>query len=171
MKITSAMANKMIRQLNEERDFLTEEEVAGTFYEACVGEEPVIPDFDFENNNAKINEIDKKILKIKHELNVQNTKAQITVGETVMSVDEILIRLAQLNSRRCALGRLRNKAPKERIGLRYSSGQRTSVPEYRYANYDVEKAKEEDSVFAEEITKMQLALDTYNQTVFFEADI
>lgn len=171
MRITSALANKMIKQLDEEKSFLLDEERSGSFYDATEDEEPIVPEYDYEKTSEKLAEIDRKIVKIKHALNVQNTCARIQVGDKVMSVDEILVTLSQLNSRRCSLSHLRGAVSKERLGLRFASSQRTVVTEYRYANFDVEKAKKDYEAVSQKITEMQLALDTYNQTEMFEADI
>ena len=43
MKMTSAIANKYIRQLNEDKEFREGKEISSGFYEAAEGEQPVIP--------------------------------------------------------------------------------------------------------------------------------
>ncbi|SDB03286.1 hypothetical protein [Eubacterium oxidoreducens] len=49
-KMTSAYANKLLRQLREDKEyFLNKEEVSAT-YVAAVGEEPIIPEFDYRKN-------------------------------------------------------------------------------------------------------------------------
>ncbi len=59
-----------------------------------------------------------------------------------MSVDSILIRMAQLNKRKVVLDEMRKRLPKTREEQRaYVS--RNAVPEYRYSNYDLELVKKE----------------------------
>ena len=41
--------------------------------------------------------LDEKIAIIKHELNVTNANAKVLVGDVTMSIDSILIKMAQLN--------------------------------------------------------------------------
>ena len=48
---------------------------------------------------------------------------------------------------------------------------RNAVPEYRYTNYDPELVKQDYERISGEIMEMQIALDQYNQTFLFEADI
>ena len=48
---------------------------------------------------------------------------------------------------------------------------RNAVPEYRYTNYDPELVKQDYERISGEIMEMQIALDRYNQTFLFEADI
>lgn len=92
------------------------------------------------------------------------------MGNTEMSIDTILIKMAQLNKRKAVLDWMRKQLPKTREEQRpYVS--RNSVPEYRYINYDLELIKQEYESVSKAIMEMQMALDKYNQTVQFEVDI
>ena len=59
MKITSAYANKMLKSLTEDKDYWTAKELASNTYVAAVGEEPVIPDYDYAAVAATIEKIDQ----------------------------------------------------------------------------------------------------------------
>ncbi len=169
MKMTSAYANKVIRKLNEDKEFWNNKERNSSTYIAAIDEEPVIPEYDFAKVSAAIEEIDEKIVKIRHALNVSNATNTITVGERQMTIDEVLVRMAQLNLRKGFLDSLRKKEPKERImSYRMRSGK--SVPEYEYINYDLELVKREYDLIDAQIAEMQIGLDRYNQTVEFEVD-
>ena len=50
-----------------------------------------------------IDEIDRKIVTIKHALNLTNATAKVQVGEQEISIDSILVRMAQLNKRKAVL--------------------------------------------------------------------
>ena len=153
MKITSAYANKMLKSLTEDKDYWASKELSSNTYVAAVGEEPVIPDYDYAAVAATIEKIDQKIVKIKHALNLANATAKIMVGNTEMSVDSILVRL-----------------PKARENSRsYTS--RNAAPEYRYINYDLELVKQDYERISREIMEMQIALDRYNQTILFEVEL
>ena len=65
MKITSAYANKMLKSLTEDKDYWASKELSSNTYVAAVGEEPVIPDYDYAAVAATIEKIDQKIVKIK----------------------------------------------------------------------------------------------------------
>ena len=170
MKITSAYANKMLKSLTEDKDYWAAKELASNTYVAAVGEEPVIPDYDYAAVAATIEKIDQKIVKIKHALNLANATAKIMVGNTEMSVDSILVRMAQLNCRKSVLDMMRKRLPKAREHSRpYTS--RNAAPEYRYINYDLELVKQDYERISREIMEMQIALDRYNQTVLFEVEL
>ena len=170
MKITSAYANKMLKSLTEDKDYWAAKELASNTYVAAVGEEPVIPDYDYAAVAATIEKIDQKIVKIKHALNLANATAKIMVGNTEMSVDSILVRMAQLNCRKSVLDMMRKRLPKTRENS-HSYTSRYAVPEYRYINYDLELVKQDYERISREIMEMQIALDRYNQTALFEVEL
>lgn len=149
--------------------WLNKEEEACT-YVAAINEEPVVPDYDYVEVATTIAALDEKIAIIKHELNVTNANAKVLVGDVTMSIDSILIKMAQLNRRKTVLDVMRKRLPKSREEQR-SYMSRNSVPEYRYINYDLELVKNEYELVSKSIMEMQMALDKYNQTVQFEVDI
>ena len=169
-KMTSAYANKMLKSLEEDKAFWVNKEETSSTYVVANNEEPVVPEYDYVQVANTIAEIDEKIAVIKHALNVANATAKVMVGDIEMSIDTILIRMAQLNKRKNVLDVMRKRLPKAREEQR-SYMSRNTVPEYRYINYDLDLIKEEyESVF-KVIMEMQMALDRYNQTVQFEVNI
>jgi len=168
--MTSAYANKMLRSLEEDKAFWVNKEATSSTYVVAINEEPVIPEYDYAEVTAIVAEIDEKIAIIKHALNVTNATAKVLVGDGEMSIDTILIKMAQLNKRKSVLDVMRKQLPKARVEQRaYMS--RNSVPEYKYINYDLELIKKEYESVSAKIMEMQMALDKYNQTVQFEVDI
>ena len=169
-KITSAYANKMLRSLEEDKAFWVNKEASSSTYIAAVNEEPVIPEYDYMTVANTIDEIDRKIVTIKHALNLTNATAKVQIGEQEMSIDSILVRMAQLNKRKAVLDDMRKRLPKTRVyGSAFSSS--GSAPEYKYINYDPELIRQEYDRISNTIMDMQIALDRYNQTVLFEVDI
>ena len=168
-KMTSAYANKMIKSLEEDKAFWVNKEATSSTYVASINEEPVVPEYDYMEVAATIAELDEKIAIIKHALNVSNATAKVPVGDREMSIDTILIRMAQLNKRKAVLDQMRRQLPKAREEQAYMS--RNAVPEYRYINYDLELVKREYEGVSNTIMEMQMALDKYNQTVQFEVEI
>lgn len=168
-KMTSAYANKMIKSLEEDKAFWVNKEATSSTYVASINEEPVVPEYDYTEVAATIAELDGKIAIIKHALNVSNATAKVPVGDREMSIDTILIRMAQLNKRKAVLNQMRKQLPKAREEQAYMS--RNAVPEYRYINYDLELVKREYEGGSNTIMEMQMALDKYNQTVQFEVEI
>ena len=169
MQITSAYANKMLRSLEEDKAFWVNKEASSSSYVVANNEEPVIPEYDYQEVAANIEEIDNKIAIIKHALNVANATAVVKVGDVDMSIDTILIKMAQLNKRKAILDGMRKQLPKAREQQGYMA--RNTVPEYRYINYDLNLIKQEYERVSKMIMEMQMALDMYNQTVQFEVDI
>lgn len=169
-KMTSAYANKVLKKLAEDKEYWRKKETCSCTYIAATDEEPVIPDYDYATVAAEIEAIDEKIVKIKHAINVNNVMNQIAVGDTQMSIDEILVKMAQLNKRKALLDQMRKKEPKSRLNSGMFSV-RKSAPEYEYINYDLDLVKSEYGRIDAEIAAMQIALDKYNQTFEFEVQI
>ena len=169
MKMTSAYANKMLKQFQEEKEFWNNKERQSCVYTAAVGETPVVPSYDFLKVSETVNELDAKISKIKHAINLANVTNKVQVGARYLSIDSVLVEMAQLNKRKEFLDYLRKQEPKMRKEAGFAA--RNSAPEYQYINYDLELAKKEYEAVAACIMEMQLALDRYNQTVEFEVEL
>lgn len=170
MKMTSAYANKLLKGFEEDKAFWVNKETSSCTYVVAVGEEPVVPEYDYTEVANAIEKLDDKIAIIKHALNLSNATAKVVVGDTTMTVDTILVKMAQLNKRKSYLDYLRKQLPKSRVEQRsYTS--RNTGPEYRYINYDLELIKHEYEHVNKTIMDMQMALDIYNQTVQFDVDI
>lgn len=168
--MTSAYANKMLRSLEEDKAFWANKEATACTYVAAINEEPVVPEYDYAEVAATIAEIDEKIAIIKHALNVTNATARVQVGDAEMSIDTILIKMAQLNKRKAVLDVMRKQLPKARVE-QHAYMSRNAVPEYKFINYDLELIKKEYENVSVKIMEMQMVLDKYNQTVQFEVDI
>ena len=168
--MTSAYANKMLKSLEEEKAFWVNKEAASSTYVAAINEEPVVPEYDYIKVAATIAELDEKIAVIKHALNVTNATAKVQLGDKEMSIDTILIKMAQLNKRKSVLDQMRKQLPKAREE-QHAYMSRNSVPEYRYINYELELIKKEYESVSKTIMEMQMTLDKYNQTVQFEVEL
>ena len=169
-KMTSAYANKMLKSLEDEKTYWVNKEETSSTYVVANNEEPVVPEYDYVQVANTIAEIDEKITIIKHALNVANAAAKVVVDDIEMSIDTILIRMAQLNKRKNVLDIMRKRLPKAREEQR-SYMSRNTVPEYRYINYDLELIKKEYESVSRMIMEMQIALDRYNHTVQFEVNM
>ena len=169
MKVTSAQAAKMLRSLTDELNCLQTFESKACTFVASVGEDPesVRPSYSFEETSEKKKELEEKIRKIKHALNVFNTTT--TVPGFGMTVDEVLVYLPQLSAEVSRLDNLKSALPKERV----ESYGRTNVGliDYRYANYDIKAAEREYRTAADTLAGLQLALDKVNNSIEFESGI
>ncbi len=169
--MTSAYASKLLKQLNEDKTFWLNKENQSKTYIAATDEEPVIPEYDYAEVAATIEEIDQKICRIKHAINLVNVSSQICVGDKKMSVDTILVRMAQLNKRKDILDDMRKQAPKARVDSYGFSAGSGNGAEYKYINYDLDLVKKEYARIDSEIMEMQIALDKHNQTFEFEVEL
>ena len=169
-KMTSAYANKVLRRLNDDKDFYLNKEQEGQVYVASLDEEPVVPDYDYLDVSTKIAEIDAKIVKIKHAINVTNVTSTVKVGGVAMTIDAVLVKMAQLNKRKSILDAMRKRQEKTRVSAGYFTSRKTA-PEYQYINYDLETVNKEYERIDGEIAEMQIALDKFNQTFEFEVEV
>ena len=166
MKYTSASANKLIKILEDKKNYLLQQEENGKSYVLADDEKPELPDYDFTASNEELDEIDRKIRTLKHALNVFNTTTVLPLGITI---DQALVEMAQLNNKLPRLDSLRRAKNKTRLSGSMTS--RRDVAEFQYLNYkteDVEKVYERDLKCVQQI---QLALDKVNQTEEFEVDV
>ena len=169
VKMTSAYANKMLKQLEEDKNFWVNKERSSCTYVAAVGEEAVIPEYDYMEVATTIAEIDRKMCNIKHAINLANVSNSVDVAGESLTIDMILVKMAQLNQRKSMLDSMRKQQPKTRREQTY--GNRATAPEYQYINYDLNLIKQEYERVSTEIMNMQLSLDKYNQTFEFEVEI
>lgn len=164
--ITSASANKLLRSLEDEKAFLLSMEEAAKEYTLAENETLQKPDYDYKATAARLKELDDTIRKIKHHINIFNVTTILPNFQ--ITIDEALVKMAQLNRRKETLDIMRKRLPKFRKTDYYSH---TNIIEYIYLNYDLEDVKEDYQKISEEIMQLQLELDTCNQTKTFEIDL
>lgn len=169
MLVTSAKAAKMLRQLNDELRTLQLREGKTSTFVAAIQEdiESVRPAYNFKEMREAQAEVERKIRKLKHALNVFNTTT--VVPDFDMTIDEMLIFLPQLNKQCSILGGMRDAMPKVRVNSGYSGN--SAILDYKYTNYDIEDANKRYIELSDTLAKAQTALDLVNSTVEFEIDI
>lgn len=168
MKVTSAQANKLLRQLSDELSTLESREQNTRSFVAATSEdiESVRPEYDYSDTQEKIITLETKIRALKHAINTFNTTT--VVPDFDMTIDMMLVYLPQLTHRKSRLARLKNALPKERVD---SYSRNSALIEYRYSNYPIEKANEDYLAVVDELSRAQTALDYVNSTVTFDLDI
>ena len=169
MKLTSAEANKMIRALKDQyRLLFSQEENVVSFIAATTENvEEVRPSYSYEETAAKYDEIERKIRKIKHALNVFNATTKVDGFD--MTIDQMLVYIPQLTARKKKLEKMASRLSKERINSGFARS--SNFIEYTYCNYEVSDAKYDLEETAKELAGAQMALDLANTTVEFEVDI
>lgn len=167
MKISSKNASKLLKQFNEERDSLILQENQSKMFLAAVGEdiESVRPEYDYEAVQKQLKDLEEKIIKLKHAINVFNTTTVLKDFE--MSIDEMLVYIPQLTQRKNKLDQMRKVLPKQRVENYTSS----NIIDYRIINYDLEKIRKDYDKTVEELNRAQSVLDEANINLSFEVDL
>lgn len=168
MKITSAQANKLLKQLNEEKTYWTEKEHESRFYIVSTGEEAIIPSYDYEGIRDKITEIDDKTVALKHAINLNNITNEISFAGKTMTIDMALIRMAQLSNRKGVLDTMRKHPEKKRVEDHYRT---TPHSEYEFVNYDISAVEKDYALVDKELRELQIALDEHNHSVMLDIDV
>lgn len=168
MQYTSAEANKLLKQTEEELSQLIVNENQSKEFIMSLGEdiEDIRPEYNYEETTNKKKELYKKIRTIKHAINVFNSVT--IIPEFNMTIDEMLIYLPQLSTRKNQLSSMASRLPKTRENNRYGS---SSFIDYRIANYDIDTVKQDLEKVTTELYKAHLALDMVNTTVKFEINL
>lgn len=167
MKYTSAEANKLLRKLNDDLSSIMVREQGGKEFLAAVGEdlESVRPDYDFAKTQSALAEVESKIRKIKHALNVFNSTTVVPGFD--MTIDEMLVYIPQLTAKKNKLSSMKDKLPKVREQNRTNS----SILDYRYLNYDVNEVAAEFDRLADTLAKAQNALDAVNMSMTLDIEL
>ena len=167
--VTSAEASKMLKKVLEEKSIMLANERQSSVFNAALGEDidSVRPVYDYGETQKALEFFDWKIRILKHAINCFN--ATQIVGDTGMTIDQVLVYIPQLTEMRSRLYDMQNRLPKQRTSVG-GIGSNTVI-DYRYANYSVEKAKEDYMRVSDELRKVQTALDVVNTTVRMEIEL
>ncbi len=167
--VTSAEAAKMLKKITGEKNSLIREEQRTCVFNAALGEdiEDVRPVYDYEETQRKIAKYNEKIRLLKHAMNQFNVSQ--TVGDTGMTIDQVLVYLPQLTYVCQRLEKLQERLPKRRSDV--GGVGRNLIIDYEYANYPVEKAREDYARVSDELARVQTALDLVNSTVKMDIEL
>ena len=167
--VTSAEASKMLKKILEEKNIVLASERQSSVFNASLGEDvdSVRPVYDYEATQKALEAFDRKIRVLKHAINCFNSSQ--VVGDTGMTIDQVLIYIPQLTEMRSRLYDMQNRLPKQRTSVG-GIGSNTVI-DYRYTNYSVERAKEDYMRVSDELRKVQTALDVVNTTVKMEIEL
>ena len=167
MKYTSAEANKLLRELQEQRNALLTQESQGSSFVAATIEnaEDVRPDYDYAAVSADLAAVEAKIRTVKHCINQFNL-SHCPAGFD-MTVDQLLVYIPQLTERKGRLSRMANVLPKTRV----PGGGSSNIIEYEYVNYDLAQVKADYQAVSDTLARAQLALDRLNTTETMEIEI
>ena len=160
---TSASANKRIRSLKEQLGSLLSAERENSTTSYCEGETPIQKEYSFLSTQADIRQINDQIAKLRHAINCFNTTTQVPGFS--YTVDEALVRMRMLTEYKSRMQSMKDMPPLARH-TNYKG-----VSEYTVCNYESSEAQQEYKAASDELSNLQLALDTVNLTETFEVDL
>ena len=168
LQLTSAQAAKLMRRLKEEKELLDAEEKSSKQFIVAIQEdaEAVRPAYDFHAMQKRFDDVDGRMRRLKHAINVFNT-THIVDGFD-MTIDEMLVYLPQLGKRKEMLTQMSKMLPRQRKDRDYSSSNNI---EYVYANFDISEARQELEKVSELYAQAQTALDIVNNRDTLEVDL
>lgn len=166
-QFTSAAAGKYIRSLEDEKALLIRREQETSTYVRALDERDEPPAYNYAEMQRHIDDLDRRIRVVRHAVHLFN--ATCVLPESNVTIDEALVKLAQMSKKASRLATMREILPKQRIDASYPG--RQNAIEYRYANFDVKQVEKDYQTLQEQIHALQLEIDLCNQTKTFEADI
>ena len=183
MKYTSAQANKLLKKLNDEYSALLDKEQRSRDFRAAMGEdiESVRPAYDYAKTQARLEELEGTIRRLKHAINRFNTTQVVDgFGITTDGVTEGFYRAHQrpedYRELHPADGAYYDKyieidlsKVEPMIALPFHPSNAWTIHEFLENAADILAAVEADyEKTADELSRAQLALDTVNQRDSFE---
>ena len=165
MLLTSKDANKMLKQLNEELNSLQRNNSMRFIAATIENKEDVRPDYDYKEMASKMDELERKIIRLKHAINLFNTRT--TVPGFDMTIDEMLIYIPQLYAKKLKLSRMKDYPKMERTLEQHSS----NLINYMYINFDINDVQEDYRRIDAELNRAQTALDKINVSETFEIEV
>lgn len=167
--VTSAEASKLLKKVMEEKDLLLESEAKSRSFNASLGEdiESVRPEYDYDETQSQLEALNLKIRVIKHAISCFNLTH--TVGDSGMTIDQVLVYIPQLTEMRNRLYSMQNCLPKQRTSVGGIGA--NTVIDYRYTNYSVEQTRADYTRASDALRDIQTALDVVNTTVTMEIDL
>lgn len=168
-EMTSAMAAKELKKLNDQHDALVKKEKKSSVFTVAIQEnvEDVRPAYDFGQTQEELQQLEQKIRILKHAINRFNLTQE--VPGFGMTIDQMLVYIPQLTARKQKLDKMRDRLPKERAEVR-SFGRTSNIVEYDYSNYDIRQAEDAYRKIMDELAAAQNALDHVNSTITFEVE-
>ena len=157
MKICSAEAMKIIKELEEEKNLIIAIEDRRSTVSYKEGETKTIPDYDYKETRKSICDLDDKIRALKFKVAKSNCETTLTGGFDC-SVSEGLVLLAQLRSR---LEQAEELADRQQITRRITSN---GVLEFTECLYNVIEVENDVKDLNRQIGKLQIAIDRANLT-------
>lgn len=162
MKMTITAANREIKRLKDELAIIKEEEVCARVITHSEGEDPIPVTYDFLATQAKIDNLNQRIMKIRHAVNVFNVS--YVLPSAGMTIDAVLIHVAMLSEEK--------KKLQEMLRIQEVTRKPSySSVEISHRNFDKTQVEDRFRRVSDELEKMWAELDLANLTEEIEVDI
>lgn len=165
MKVTAAIANKTVKELQERIAHLYKIQERDKTYASVPGMVDIVPDYNFSSTQIAITALESQVRDIKHSINEFNTTTVLNLPDSP-TIDKALIELAQLNKRLQVLDAMRSMPPKKLEDN--SMFGRQSAPQYKVTTFNPADAEEVYCQVHDRIRDLQMQLDIVNNTIVFE---
>lgn len=162
-KMNCDTANKMVRRIKSDLDALLHKEAKVSTYSYLSDEDPLVPEYNFQDTQDKISEYTRQIVALKHAINQFNVST--TIAEIGLTIDGALVRMAILNNEKMRLDRMRNVQDMTRATTM------RGISEYTKRNYEVEDVEKRYCEVCDEIMLIQQGINMANLVRTFEVDI
>lgn len=149
-------ANKIVKRLQSKHDELYSHERSVMQYSYYTTETPIVPDYDFEATQSKMDEINNMIMLIKHDIRAANMKGTLK-NNPEKTIDEAILSLAFLNKKKSKLQSMANMSPEQSFTRGGAQGS-----EIHKANFDIAEAKKAYNQICNLIMSIQDELNTFN---------
>lgn len=161
MLVTSQEANKIVKKIQEEIDYIKLcQRQSMTFLAASFEDkEELRPEYDFQKTQNKITILEEQLRNVKHAINIFNSTTVVMGG---MTIDQVLIFLPQLTERKRLLAQMKEMPEKMRAYVD------KGIIDYKYRNYSLEEVAAEYEAVDTMLTTVQTELDKINANVKFE---
>ena len=178
MNYTSAQANKLLKKLNDEYTALLDKETRSRDFRAAMGEdvESVRPVYDYAETQIRLAELEAKIRKLKHAINIFNATQTVDGFDMTISVPNNY--QPHMDTAEVVAEQLREAGINVTIqpvewstwlDTIYNGRQfQATVVGVDAANYVIAAVEADYEKAADELSRAQLALDAVNQRETFE---
>lgn len=165
MQISLSTAIKNTVRLNDCIKLLKQKERDSSTYNYFAGEEPLVPEYNFQEVQDDFNAMVEAILTLKSLIREKNME---TVGENShLTIDTILVALPLYNGRAKDLNTMK-VVPEKKRNNQTTGFSKATVSEYTCRNYDVEPVSTASSEISAFVDDMQADIDLYNANTFID---
>lgn len=163
MRICHSEVIKCIKELEEKKNVLLNQERQRSIYNYVDENAKIIPTYSYKKTREQVDKLDTKIRSLRHALAVAN--CTVKVDDFDITIGEALVMLAQWQSK-CRV--LEDLSDRQQLTQQVTYNGKMQVTA---CNYDVEVANADYEALRNKIAKLQVAIDRANLTSFVDVEL